>query len=185
MEVALADDMLMLDAFSQETLPLLPELRSAARRFAGARRDVADDLIQETWLRALASSHRYQPGTNARAWLYAILTNAARSAFRRDRRDLRLRDRYARERDGDRIEPCESLAQAGTEARPALSQAVRAILSGLPESYRQVVELVDLHGLSYREVAARLGCPVGTVMSRLHRGRHKMRAALDATSAGG
>src|SRR3954467_11332402 len=90
--VALGRPMLTLDPFCAETIPLLPALRSAARRFAGPRRDLADDLIQETFARALANQDRYQAGTNARAWLHAILLNAARSMFRRERRDVRLRE---------------------------------------------------------------------------------------------
>ena len=177
--------MLMTTSFETEALPLLPELRSAARRFAGSRRDMADDLFQETWLRAIANSHRYRPGTNARAWMYAILANAARSAFRRERRDVRLQERYGRERAVSDEPSRSTIAPARPESsspRRALSPSVMLMLEALPESYRRVVELVDLEGLSYREVAQRLDCPVGTVMSRLHRGRRQLRVAL--TEAG-
>jgi len=174
--------MLIASSFENEALPLLPELRCAARRFAGSRRDIADDIFQETWLRAFANRDRYHPGTNARAWLYAILANTARSAFRRERRDVRLQERYGRER-ATSDEPAR-IGGPGTRpesvAKRSLSPSVTLLLEALPESYRSVVELVDLEGLSYREVAARLGCPVGTVMSRLHRGRRQLRLALTA-----
>ena len=177
-------------AFCREALPHLHELRTAARRFAGARRDIADDLVQETFLRALAASDRYRPGSNARAWLYAILTNAARSAFRRERRDSRLRERYAIEPSVPReaaTQPPRSLrivaATSSSRQRDPSSGAtvsLRALVAELPPEFRAVVELVDLEGLSYKAVAARLGCPVGTVMSRLHRARRRLRDRLDA-----
>ena len=181
--------------FCREALPHLIELRRAARRFAGTRRDVADDLVQETFLRALAAADRYRPGSNARAWLYAILTNTARSTFRRERRDAMLRERYAIEPSvpvettaapslppgGFRIS---SAASSRVGRRPPSSKAqlsLRELVAELPPEFRAVVELVDLQGLSYKDVAARLGCPVGTVMSRLHRARRRLRDRLDAS----
>ena len=171
--------MLTLAPFCAEALPLLPEVRSAARRFAGARSDVADDLVQETFMRALAAQKRYQPGTNARAWLYAILFNAARSSFRRQRRDRRLEERYAREPLPQAVaEGAIPTGGAAGEGQP-ISRPLLSLLASLPASYRAVVEQVDIEGRSYREVADRLGVPVGTVMSRLHRGRRRLRAAID------
>src|SRR5207253_1474364 len=113
-----------------------------------------DDLIQETFARALAAQERYQAGTNARAWLHAILLNAARSMFRRERRDVRLRERYAREPTaaGEPRDP--------VEGRRALPRPIPSLLASLPETYRAVVEQVDVEGRSYREVAERLGVPV-------------------------
>ena len=182
--------------FVEEALPCLPEILRAARRFAGARGDVADDLVQETFLRALAAADRYQPGTNARAWLHAILKNAARSSYRRERRDSQLRERYAREPTVAREAP------APTDRTTVSRRARAAVVGGrgggratgvttlrgsglgdlvveLPREFRVVVELVDLQGLSYREAAARVGCPVGTIMSRLHRGRRRLRRRFD------
>ena len=172
--------MLTLAPFCAEALPLLPEIRSAARRFAGARADVADDLVQETFMRALAAQNRYQPGTNARAWLYAILFNAARTSFRRQKRDRRLEERYARE--PQPTQPAPGDTHGATNAcgeRQPLSEPLLSILASLPPAYRTVVEQVDIEGLRYREVAERMRLPVGTVMSRLHRGRRKLREALD------
>jgi len=191
--------------FFEEALPCLPEILRAARRLAGARGDVADDLVQETFLRALCAADRYQPGTNARAWLHAILKNAARSSYRRERRDSQLRERYAREPTIAREAPA-PVERTGVSRRwrattpgrpdagpggvvaPPRRSGLRELVVELPRDFRVVVELVDLQGLSYREAAARLGCPVGTVMSRLHRGRRRLRrrfdeGATDASSA--
>lgn len=197
------------DPLWREALPHLDELRKAARRYAGARRDLADDLMQETFLRALAASDRYRPGSNARAWLHAILTNAARSNFRRERRDVRLRERWAiepsRPREvaapslppalavlpGGRAGKATPLAAPSSRAPAAASVApaafaapsLKALVAELPPCFREVVELVDLEGLAYREVAERIGCPVGTVMSRLHRARRRLRARMDGATA--
>jgi RNA polymerase sigma-70 factor (ECF subfamily) len=154
--------------FEAETLPHLAELRRAARLLS---RGHADDLVQETFLRAFQARDRYRLGSNARAWLYKILTNAAHSARRRELRDLRLRERFASE-----PMPADNAAE-----RPSLPKSRVAIgnaLAALPEPYRKVVEMTDVDGLSYREVAARLDVPIGTVMSRLHRARRRLRVAL-------
>jgi RNA polymerase sigma-70 factor (ECF subfamily) len=190
--VALSPDMPNASPFLQEALPCLPEILRAARRFAGPRGDVADDLVQETFLRALCAADRYQPGTNARAWLHAILKNAARSSYRRDRRDSQLRERYARDPTIAREAPAPTAratvrdrAALAPPGRPAVAAAgprrsgLRELVVELPPDFRVVVDLVDLQGLSYREAAARLGCPVGTVMSRLHRGRRRLRRRFD------
>lgn len=173
--------MLATDPFCQETLPLLRELRRTARRYVGERGDLADDLVQETWLRAYAARHRFQPGSNARAWMHAILLNAARTNYRREGRERRLAERYAADPTACRwIAPPPTLP-AAREAVPAAAAgpSLRERVAALPESYRRAIELVDLQGLGYREAARRLGCPIGTVMSRLHRGRRRLRAALE------
>ena len=156
-----------LDTFAAETLPHLAELRWAARRYAGPGAD--EDLVQETFLRAFAARARYQPGTNARAWLYRILTNTARSAYRRGQRERRLCDEVARSTPDS--------TPGGQIAEPRL----RVAFERLPESYRAVVELSDIGGYSYREIADTLGVPIGTVMSRLHRARQRLRAALEGS----
>jgi RNA polymerase sigma-70 factor (ECF subfamily) len=160
------------ECFADETLPYFAELLRAARRYAGPRPDLAEDLVQETYLRAFAARDRYRPGSNARAWLHAILTNAAHTQYRRDRRDARLRERVGEQGAAD---------EEASDPTPALSTPslpLRALLDALPAPYRQAVELVDLGGLSYHETAVRLRCPVGTVMSRLHRARRRLRSAL-------
>ncbi len=160
-----------MDAFAAETLPHLPELRRAARRYARAA--VAEDLVQETYLRAWRARDRYRPGSNARAWLYTILQNAAHTARRRELREARMRDRLAS------APPQVAEPPAARERTDKLADA----LGALPEPYRRVVELTDLDGLSYREAAVRLAVPVGTVMSRLHRARRRLRARLNSSGS--
>jgi len=160
------------ERFAVETLPYLPELARAARRFARRRPDLAEDLVQETYLRALAARDRYRPGSNARAWLHAILGNAARSQYRRERREVRLKERW--ELQAAAADDVRDTDGAPTTPTPSL----RALLDALPKGYREAVELVDLGGLSYHETAARLRCPIGTVMSRLHRARRQLRRAM-------
>jgi RNA polymerase sigma-70 factor (ECF subfamily) len=156
------------EAFPQDTLALLPELRRAARRYAGRRGDLADDLVQETFLRAFAAQHRFRQGSNARAWMHTILLNAARTEHRRHRREQHLQERYA-------AEPIDPAPASGSAPAPSLM----AIVARLPRPFREAIELVDLGGLSYQEAAERLGCPIGTVMSRLHRARRALRTALE------
>ena len=155
------------DPFAAETLPHFAELRRAARRIT--RSDAADDLVQETFLRAFAARDRFLAGSNARAWLYRILTNTAYSAHRKSMREARMQERYSVEpqpfHSGDRLD-------ATTRAR--LLSAVAA----LPESHRSVLVLADVEGLSYQEIASRLAVPMGTVMSRLHRARRRLRVVL-------
>src|SRR4051812_12715886 len=152
------------DGFSDEILPHLAELTRVARRLVG-RRDLADDLVQETYLRALAARARYRPGSNARAWLHRILANAAHSAHRRERRDTRLAERlHFAAPEPVAAAPAPPTVTLGTAERPMLS-----CLADLPDAYRRVVELVDVEERGYRETAELLGVPIGTVMSRLHR----------------
>lgn len=165
------------DDFLRETLPHLSELRSAARQLVGSR-EQAEDLVQETFALALAARDRYRLGTNARAWLYRILINAAHTERRRNRRDARLAERYVNETAARR----EPVLRADPVPSPA-SAAVEKALAELPPNYRVVVELVDLGELGYAEAAARLGVPVGTVMSRLHRGRTLLRHALGSSAS--
>jgi RNA polymerase sigma-70 factor (ECF subfamily) len=151
----------------------VPGLREAARRLTG-NLDEADDLVQEAILRAWTFWDRFEPGSNARAWLHRILVNTFINAYRKQRREREL------------------FRQAGEEARrealthsalrraqqDGLGDEVGAALAALPSEFRAVVELVDLGDFSYREVASELGCPIGTVMSRLHRARKQLQEAL-------
>jgi RNA polymerase sigma-70 factor (ECF subfamily) len=164
------------DDFLRETLPHLAELRSAARQLVGSR-EQAEDLVQETFALALAARDRYRLGSNARAWLYRILINAAHTERRRTRRDARLAERYGHETAARR----EPVLRADPVPGPA-SAAVEKALAELPSNYRTVVELVDINEFGYAEAAARLGVPVGTVMSRLHRGRTLLRHALGSAA---
>jgi RNA polymerase sigma-70 factor, ECF subfamily len=163
--------------FDLLVLPYLDAVYDMALRLTGSQSD-AKDLTQETFLRAFASFGRFERGSSIRAWLFTILRNAARN----------LR------RDGARhpSEPLDEDSQAtalAPEDVPDWSrltpEAVDALIARLPLHLREAVMLRDLQGLSYREIAAVLACPVGTVMSRLHRGRAALRklvlARLDET----
>jgi RNA polymerase sigma-70 factor, ECF subfamily len=157
--------------FEAELVPHAAALLRLARRLS---RHDADDLVQETWVRALAARHRYTPGTNGRAWLMRILCNLAVSEQRRRARDERLRGRVlAREVTPAIIDPT---PEAGIDA-PVDDAAVTRALDALAPAERRLIELADVNELSYREIAATLACPIGTVMSRLHRARRRLRSA--------
>lgn len=142
---------------------LMPELRGRALhlcRHAAA----ADDLVQDTVERALRFAGQYELGTNLRAWAFQILFSVFVTRYRRSRR----------ERNALRVlatDPCAWTQHDAPRVRPDLTRGARRKLAALPSGFRQVVELVDIEERSYREAADALGVPVGTVMSRLHRGR--------------
>lgn len=163
--------------FESLALPLASPLRAAARRAIG-RADLADDFVQETFLRAYRSFDSFEPGTNVRAWLFTILYSVCAN----HRRSERLRRTAS-------IEEIESLplALADPDALRDLveggglawrgTDAERA-LAALPDPFRSAVELVDLAELSYEEAAQVLDCPVGTLRSRLFRGRRALARLL-------
>lgn len=147
--------------------------------------DAARDLVQDTYLKALRAHERFQPGTNLKAWLYTILHNT----WRNRRRD------HARARvsfDSDTVDAAVDAGQAGVvERRTPESMLLRrmedadikAAVDALPESFREAVWLRDVEDLSYQEIADALGVPIGTVMSRISRGRKLLHAALSARAA--
>jgi RNA polymerase sigma-70 factor (ECF subfamily) len=160
-----------LSEFEAELMPHAPALARLARRL---RRTDADDLVQETFARALAARHRYTPGSNGRAWLMRILCNLAISDQRRRARDERLRARlYARDPEPVTVEPRD----------PVDEQVALRALEALAPAERRLIELADIDELSYREIALTLECPIGTVMSRLHRARRRLRSAAEASRA--
>ena len=124
--------------------------------------------MQETYLRALSARSRYRSGSNAGAWLHRILVNAALSQHRKRARERRLSERFA-------VEPLPQ--PEDSEPMPGLD-ALGDALAELPAHERTVVELIELRGLRYRDAARELGCPIGTVMSRLHRARAHLRKQL-------
>ena len=155
------------DVFEREALPHRGALLATARRLTGRAED-AEDLVQDTLLRAFRYAHRYQPGSNARAWLSRILHRVRLDALRARGRRLTtvpLQD------ENPRVDAAQEWLLSGGDA---LERALAAV----PEPYRSAVVLRDLEELSYDEVADVLGVPIGTVMSRIHRGRAVLRAAL-------
>ncbi len=164
--------------FERDALPLLPNLYSAALRLTRNPAD-AEDLVQEVYLRAFRGFAGFQEGTNLRAWMYRILMNTFINAYRKRQRepvtvnDEEIEDWYLYERLGG------AEASAETEVLDRLpDEDVRRALEALPERFRIPVLLADVEGFSYREIAEILEVPIGTVMSRLHRGRKALQKAL-------
>jgi RNA polymerase sigma-70 factor, ECF subfamily len=161
--------------FELQTLNYLKELYAAAMRYARNEKD-AEDLVQETLLRALAAWEHFQQGTNCRAWLFRILTNNFINEYRRiaREREWQFRENLALSDPGHpQMRDPESVWLEGF-----IGDEVRHALAALPDDFRQVVILADLNGLSYRDIATKLNLPIGTVMSRLHRARRLLEVAL-------
>jgi RNA polymerase sigma-70 factor (ECF subfamily) len=162
MSVIAAHDSKTFDAL---LVRLMPELRGRALRLCG-NATVADDLVQDTFERALRFRGQYELGTNLRAWAYQILFSVFVTRYRRSRRERNaLRDLGADPNAW--THPAEPLAPSDF----GLTRRTRTKLDAMPATFRTVIEIVDLEERSYREAAERLAIPVGTVMSRLHRGR--------------
>jgi RNA polymerase sigma-70 factor (ECF subfamily) len=152
---------------------LVPELRARALRLSG-NGAVAEDLAQDTVERALRFADQYERGTNLRAWVHQILFSVFVTRYRRSRRERNALCTLAND-------PCAWTLPApfaAPDGDVGLTKATRTYLDALPAGYRVVIELVDLEQQSYREAAERLGVPVGTVMSRLHRGRRMLAGEL-------
>jgi RNA polymerase sigma-70 factor, ECF subfamily len=157
--------------FEREAMPHLDGLYRAAVRMVGVATD-AQDLVQDVFLQAWRSFDRYERGTNCRAWLFAILFNKVQH-YRRKKHTSRVVP--LGDDDGDRIDGLASPPPVPTDITDA---EILAALDKLPETYRDVVILADAQELSYKETAEILGIPIGTVMSRLSRGRKLLRSAL-------
>ncbi|GGP32958.1 ECF RNA polymerase sigma factor SigR [Streptomyces capoamus] len=164
--------------FEAEALPYRGDLLAAARRLVRSPAD-AEDLLQETYLKAFRSFHQYRIGTNIRAWLHRILI----TTFINDHRRGRTRPRTAELFDEDphaRQYPASCRLASAEEQylaqlpHPDIGRALRA----LPQEYAAVLRLADVEGLSYREIAEILGIAPGTVGSRVHRGRRRMRELI-------
>ncbi len=164
-------------SFDAEVLPHLDLLYRMALRYAGGDRSQAEDLVQETMLKAFRAWHSYQPGTSARAWLVAILRNTFLNSLRRQRRETPAADLSR--------DALDSLHARMAEADPEgeffdriVDDRVLEALDRLPTDFREVVQLSDVEGLPYAEIAQALAIPVGTVKSRLFRARRQLQSDL-------
>lgn len=169
--------------FAEDTEPFMSPLYSAALRMTRNPAD-AEDLVQETYLKAYRAYDSFRAGTNLKAWLYRILTNTFINSYRSKRRHPEeteleeVEDFYLFRRLGGL-----EAAAAGRSAEDVVLEsitddAVKQALESLPESFRMAVLLADVEGFSYKEIAEIMDVPIGTVMSRLHRGRRALEKAL-------
>jgi RNA polymerase sigma-70 factor (ECF subfamily) len=167
--------------FERDAMPLLDQLYSAAMRLTHNPQN-AEDLVQDTFAKAYASFHQYQDGTNLKAWMYRILTNTFINSYRKKQRE-------PLQSDADGVDDWQlvraeahtsrGLRSAETEALDHLPDSdVKKARQELPSDFRMAVYLADVEGFAYKEIAEIMDTPIGTVMSRLNRGRSMLRTLL-------
>src|SRR5215469_1189335 len=166
--------------FDEEIRPYLDQLYPTALRMTRNPAD-AEDMVQETLTKAYTAYHQFTPGTNLRAWLHRILANTFINSYRKTKREPAISPGADPSQDWQMgNDPLSGPARsAEAEALDKMTDsAVLAALRELPDDFKTTIWLADVEGYPYREVAAMMGTPIGTVMSRLHRGRGKLRQQL-------
>lgn len=180
------EDKVLHERFESEALPLLDQLYGGALRMTKNPAD-AEDLVQETFMKAYQAFGSFTEGTNLKAWLYRIMTNLYISNYRKKQRQP-FQSSADELTDGQWLDSTQhrsgGLESAEVEALKNLpNQEIVAAMNALPEDYRMVVYYADVEDLPYKDIAEIMGTPLGTVMSRLHRGRKQLRAALKDVAA--